>query len=64
MADNNGGEKRKADEMTADSVELPLAELKSLAEKGGETKHTTGKRDTLYEVVYTISQHVPWSLAP
>lgn len=32
----NGAEKRKADEMTADSVELPLAELKSLAEKGGE----------------------------
>lgn len=34
----NGAEKRKADEMTADSVEVPLAELKELAEKGGEQK--------------------------
>lgn len=32
----NGAEKRKADEMTADSVEVPLAELKELAAKGGE----------------------------
>lgn len=32
----NGAEKRKADEMTADSVQVPLAEVKDLAEKGGE----------------------------
>eukprot|EP00752_Nemacystus_decipiens_P013897 g12336.t1 len=30
----NGAEKRKADEMTADSVDVPLAELQELAEKG------------------------------
>lgn len=36
----NGGEKRKADEMTAaaDVVEVPLAELKDVAQKGGETR--------------------------
>lgn len=34
MADN-GAEKRKADEMSADSVEVPLSELQDLAEKGG-----------------------------
>ena len=32
----NGAEKRKADEMTADSVEVPLTELQELAEKGGK----------------------------
>lgn len=31
-----GAEKRKADEMTADSVEITVAELNELAEKGGE----------------------------
>lgn len=34
----NGAEKRKADEMMADSVEVPLAELQELAAKGGEQR--------------------------
>lgn len=38
----NGTEKRKADEMAEDSVEVPLAELKELAEKGGERNRKTG----------------------
>lgn len=33
----HGAEKRKADEISADSIEVPLAEVKDLAEKGGET---------------------------
>lgn len=32
----NGMEKRKADEMTSDSVEVPLAELRDVAAKAGE----------------------------
>ena len=37
----NGVEKRKADEMMADSVEVPLSELQELAEKGGEQRGGT-----------------------
>lgn len=36
--DQNGGEKRKADEMVADTVEVPLGELRDVAEKAGEGK--------------------------
>lgn len=39
----NGGQKRKADEVTAaDVVEVPLAELKDVAEKGGEKRGKGG----------------------
>ena len=41
--DGNGGEKRKADEMASDSVELPLAELREVAEKAGEEAETGSK---------------------
>lgn len=34
--DATGGEKRKADEMASDSVEVPLADLREVAEKAGE----------------------------
>lgn len=34
--DGNGGEKRKADEMADDSVQVPLEELRSVAEKAGK----------------------------
>lgn len=41
--DGTGGEKRKADEMASDSVEVPLAELREVAEKAGEEAEATSK---------------------
>lgn len=49
--DGNGGEKRKADEMVSDSVEVPLAELREVAEKAGEEAETASK-----------IAPIPWSL--
>lgn len=41
--DGNGGEKRKADEMASDSVEVPLEELREVAEKAGEEAEKASK---------------------
>lgn len=49
----NGAEKRKADEMTADSVEVPLAELQELAEKGGEPKEPDHARTYIHTYIHS-----------
>lgn len=41
--DGKGGEKRKAEEMASDSVEVPLAELREVAEKAGREARMRAK---------------------